>query len=67
MLKTRFQINPGSHLKLLPTIREIIAEGGVRQLYRGARGGGGLGAAAAALRCSCQRCGCIGSGCCVPA
>lgn len=41
MLKTRFQINPGSHLKLLPTIREIIAEGGVRQLYRGARGGGG--------------------------
>lgn len=35
MLKTRFQINPGQHLKLLPTIREIIAEGGVSQLYRG--------------------------------
>ncbi|KAI8468968.1 MAG: mitochondrial carrier domain-containing protein [Monoraphidium minutum] len=35
MLKTRFQINAGGHLRLLPTIREIIAEGGVRQLYRG--------------------------------
>jgi hypothetical protein len=39
MLKTRFQINSGSHLRLLPTIRDIIAEGGVKQLYRGGFGG----------------------------
>lgn len=35
MLKTRFQINPGGHLRLIPTIKEIIAEGGIKQLYRG--------------------------------
>lgn len=35
MLKTRFQINTGEHLKFIPTIREIIKEGGLRQLYRG--------------------------------
>lgn len=35
MLKTRFQINPGAHLRLIPTIRDIIAEGGLKQLYRG--------------------------------
>jgi hypothetical protein len=40
MLKTRFQINAGGHLRLIPTIREIVAEGGVKQLYRG--GGGGV-------------------------
>eukprot|EP00882_Tetradesmus_deserticola_P003923 GHRQ01004148.1.p1 GENE.GHRQ01004148.1~~GHRQ01004148.1.p1 ORF type:complete len:311 (+),score=141.45 GHRQ01004148.1:882-1814(+) len=35
MLKTRFQINQGAHLRIIPTVKEIIAEGGVRQLYRG--------------------------------
>lgn len=36
MLKTRFQINEGAPMRLLPAIREIIREGGVTQLYRGA-------------------------------
>lgn len=35
MLKTRFQIHKGEHLQLIPTIRDIIREGGVKQLYRG--------------------------------
>ncbi|WIA12686.1 hypothetical protein OEZ85_006327 [Tetradesmus obliquus] len=35
MLKTRFQINQGAHLRIIPTVKEIIAEGGLRQLYRG--------------------------------
>jgi hypothetical protein len=35
MLKTRFQINSGPRMRLLPAVREILAEGGVRQLYRG--------------------------------
>jgi hypothetical protein len=39
MLKTRFQIHQGARLRLGPTIREILAEGGVKQLYRGACGG----------------------------
>mmetsp|Transcript_8374 Transcript_8374/g.20855 ORF Transcript_8374/g.20855 Transcript_8374/m.20855 type:complete len:290 (-) Transcript_8374:426-1295(-) len=35
MLKTRFQINTGEPLRIIPTIKEIIKEGGVLQLYRG--------------------------------
>ncbi|KAG2483083.1 hypothetical protein HYH03_018024 [Edaphochlamys debaryana] len=35
LLKTRFQINPGEPLRLGPTIREILREGGVLQFYRG--------------------------------
>jgi len=35
LLKTRFQINTGPRLRMIPTIREIIAEGGFFQLYRG--------------------------------
>ena len=35
MLKTRFQINEGARMRMLPALREIISEGGVRQLYRG--------------------------------
>ncbi|GLI70454.1 hypothetical protein VaNZ11_015316 [Volvox africanus] len=35
LLKTRFQINPGQPLRLLPTVREVLREGGVLQFYRG--------------------------------
>ena len=35
MVKTRFQINTGAQMRILPTMRAIIQEGGVRQLYRG--------------------------------
>lgn len=35
MVKTRFQINTGQPMQILPTMRAIVAEGGVRQLYRG--------------------------------
>ncbi|KAF8067171.1 msrB [Scenedesmus sp. PABB004] len=35
MLKTRFQIHAGEHLRIIPTIKDIVAEGGVAQLYRG--------------------------------
>ncbi|GFR45377.1 hypothetical protein Agub_g6753, partial [Astrephomene gubernaculifera] len=35
LMKTRFQINPGQPLRLLPTARDILREGGVRQFYRG--------------------------------
>ena len=35
MVKTRFQINTGEKMRILPTMRAIIAEGGVMQLYRG--------------------------------
>lgn len=35
LLKTRFQINPGQPLRLLPTIRDVLREGGVLQFYRG--------------------------------
>ncbi|MEW5306733.1 MAG: hypothetical protein WDW36_009177 [Sanguina aurantia] len=36
LLKTRFQINTGPPMSIIPALREIIREGGVRQLYRGA-------------------------------
>jgi solute carrier family 25 2-oxodicarboxylate transporter 21 len=36
LIKTRFQINAGERMRLLPTVRAILAEGGVAQLYRGA-------------------------------
>lgn len=32
----RFQINTGPPMSIIPALREIIREGGVRQLYRGA-------------------------------
>jgi solute carrier family 25 2-oxodicarboxylate transporter 21 len=35
MVKTRFQINTGQSMRIIPTMRAIVAEGGVRQLYRG--------------------------------
>ncbi|KAG2434431.1 hypothetical protein HYH02_012261 [Chlamydomonas schloesseri] len=35
LLKTRFQINPGQPLQLLPTIRDVLREGGFLQFYRG--------------------------------
>jgi hypothetical protein len=35
MIKTRFQINEGARLRIIPTIKDIIKEGGVLQLYRG--------------------------------
>eukprot|EP00329_Picozoa_sp_Boothbay-MS584-11_P007537 67954_4 len=35
MVKTRFQINKGEKMRIIPTMRAIVAEGGVRQLYRG--------------------------------
>ncbi len=35
LIKTRFQINQGQRLHILPTLRDIIREGGVLQLYRG--------------------------------
>ncbi len=35
MVKTRFQINAGAKMRIIPTMRAIIAEGGMRQLYRG--------------------------------
>ena len=35
MVKTRFQINAGEKMRVIPTMRAIVAEGGVRQLYRG--------------------------------
>ncbi|GLC35292.1 hypothetical protein PLESTB_000580300 [Pleodorina starrii] len=35
LLKTRFQINAGQPLRLGPTIREVLREGGVLQFYRG--------------------------------
>lgn len=36
MLKTRFQIHTGAPLKVWPTVAELLREGGVLQLYRGA-------------------------------
>ncbi len=36
MIKTRFQINTGQRMRVLQTIREVIKEGGVMRLYRGA-------------------------------
>jgi hypothetical protein len=36
LIKTRFQINSGERMRLIPTIRAILQEGGVAQLYRGA-------------------------------
>ena len=35
MVKTRFQINTGERMRIIPTVRAIVAEGGVLQLYRG--------------------------------
>ena len=35
MIKTRFQINEGAPMKVIPTAHAIIREGGLRQLYRG--------------------------------
>lgn len=35
LLKTRFQLNQGQPMRVIPAVREILAEGGVRQLYRG--------------------------------
>jgi solute carrier family 25 2-oxodicarboxylate transporter 21 len=35
MVKTRFQINKGQPMQIIPTMRAIVAEGGIRQLYRG--------------------------------
>ncbi len=35
LLKTRFQIHSGASLRLIPTLKEIIREGGLMRLYRG--------------------------------
>jgi solute carrier family 25 2-oxodicarboxylate transporter 21 len=35
MIKTRFQLSPERSIGVLAGLREVIAEGGVRQLYRG--------------------------------
>eukprot|EP00798_Chlamydomonas_sp_ICE-L_P001480 gene1480-32866_t len=35
MIRNRFQIHTEGKLRIIPTIKEIIREGGVRQLYRG--------------------------------
>lgn len=35
LLKTRFQIHTGTPLRVLPTLREIVKEGGLVSLYRG--------------------------------
>mmetsp|Transcript_2283 Transcript_2283/g.5111 ORF Transcript_2283/g.5111 Transcript_2283/m.5111 type:complete len:283 (+) Transcript_2283:59-907(+) len=35
LLKTRFQINEGKPLKIIPTVKEIFREGGLLQFYRG--------------------------------
>lgn len=35
MIKTRFQLNAGANPTLVAAVRQLVAEGGVRRLYRG--------------------------------
>lgn len=56
-----FQINTGAPLRVIPTVREILREGGVLQFYRGGMPeilGGWVGGWGTALRASAQGKGC---------